>query len=355
MITYTTGNLFLSSAEALVNTVNTVGTMGKGIALQFKDLFPHNFKIYADNCKNGNVNIGKMLVVKDSNPEYGSKLIINFPTKKHWRNPSKYEYISEGLKDLRRVIIDNNIRSIAIPPLGCGNGGLNWEIVKTWIENELSNLADINIFVYQPVTDKNIRQDIVHKEATLNPMRAMLLYAMFYYETLGEYCSLFVANKLAYLFQILGESSFSRLKFKPHYYGPYCSQVGYILREVNGSYIRGLEQMMPKPFDAIDLQYDKKQEVSNYIRTNLDDNQTQCLKILIKLISGYQSALSLEILASVAFIRYNNPNIGVQQTIAEIQNWSPRKKHLFKDKYIDIVYQHLNSFFATAISCKTSS
>ena len=351
MITFTTGNLFLSSAEALVNTVNTVGTMGKGIALQFKDLFPHNFKVYAENCKNENVHIGKMLVVKDNNSEYGDKIIINFPTKKHWRQPSKYEYISEGLKDLRRVIVENNIHNIAMPPLGCGNGGLDWEQVKTLIETELSNLPDVNILVYQPNMDGIVQQEIIHKNVTLNPARAMLLYAMFYYETLGENCSLFVANKLVYLLQILGESSFSKLKFKPHYYGPYCPQVGYMLRAVNGTYIRGLEQMMSKPFDTIELLYDKKQEVSDYIHTQLDDEQTQRLKRLVKLIAGYQSALSLEILASVAFIRYNNPNIGLEQTITDIQNWSPRKKHLFKEKYIDIAYQHLNSLFANGTAC----
>ncbi len=351
MITFTTGNLFLSSAEALVNTVNTVGTMGKGIALQFKDLFPHNFKVYAENCRNENVRIGQMLVVKDSNPEYGDKIIINFPTKKHWRQPSKYEYILEGLKDLRRVIIENNIHDIAIPPLGCGNGGLDWERVKTLIENELDNLPNVNVLVYQPNLGSSVQQEIIHKNATLNPARAMLLYAMFYYETLGENCSLFVANKLVYLLQILGESSFGKLKFKPHYYGPYCPQVGYMLREVNGTYIRGLEQMMPKPFDPIELQYDKKQEVSDYIHTRLDDEQVLRLKRLVKLIAGYQSALSLEILASVAFIRYNNPEIGLEQTITDIQSWSPRKKHLFKEKYIDIAYQHLNSIFVSGATC----
>src|SRR5690554_3848087 len=142
MIRYIKGNILESSAEALVNTVNTEGVMGKGIALQFKKAFPTNFNIYAAACKEGRVEVGKMLVVEDSNLECGSKYIINFPTKQSWRKPSQYSYIESGLDDLISVINTKEITSIAIPPLGAGNGGLEWEKVKGIIERKL---ADIHI------------------------------------------------------------------------------------------------------------------------------------------------------------------------------------------------------------------
>ena len=129
MIKYVTGNILDSDSEALINTVNTDGIMGKGIALQFKKAFPANFKLYQKACKDKIVDIGKLLITKDSSLASGTKFIINFPTKKSWRKPSEYSFIESGLDDLLRVTQLNNIKSIAIPPLGAGNGGLEWEKV----------------------------------------------------------------------------------------------------------------------------------------------------------------------------------------------------------------------------------
>lgn len=153
MIKYTKGDLLSSGAKALVNTVNTVGVMGKGIALHFKEMFPHNFDVYAAACKRKELSPGRMLVVIDSNLTMGERLIINFPTKVHWRHPSRYEYIEEGLKDLVRVIVEYHVTSIAIPPLGCGNGGLQWPIVKDMIEHALAGLDNVEITVYEPSSE----------------------------------------------------------------------------------------------------------------------------------------------------------------------------------------------------------
>ena len=151
MIQFIKGNIFNSNAQALVNAVNIVGVMGKGIALQFKKAFPENFKAYVQACKNKEIDIGKMFVFKE-NTAYGEKIIINFPTKTHWYYPSKYYYIEKGLDDLIRVIKEYNIKSIAIPALGVGNGGLLWEKVKTIIQNKLNNI-NIDIFVFEPLDD----------------------------------------------------------------------------------------------------------------------------------------------------------------------------------------------------------
>ena len=150
---YTTGNLLESKAQALVNAVNTVGVMGKGIALQFKKRFPLNFKLYAAACKKGEVEIGKMFVVQESDLQ-GDKVIINFPTKTEWAKKSEYEYVEEGLKDLVRVIEAYQIESIAIPALGCGHGGLNWARVKARLEQHSGDLPHIQIEIFEPATDK---------------------------------------------------------------------------------------------------------------------------------------------------------------------------------------------------------
>lgn len=139
--------LLQSGAQALVNTVNTVGVMGKGIALHFKETFPHNFAVYADACRRGELAPGRMLVVEDSSLTTGKRLIVNFPTKQHWRNPSRYEWVESGLQDLVRVIAQYHISSIAIPPLGCGNGGLDWNKVKPMIEQALSPLEGVDVMV----------------------------------------------------------------------------------------------------------------------------------------------------------------------------------------------------------------
>jgi O-acetyl-ADP-ribose deacetylase (regulator of RNase III) len=149
MLRFTTGNLLDSSAEALVNTVNTVGVMGKGIALQFKQAFPQNFQMYRQACLNGTLQTGQLLVVKDHDLLTGERLIINLPTKRHWKLPSTYEYVESGLVSLVAYLNANAVQSMAMPALGCGNGGLDWKIVKPMIERHLAEL-EVSIWVYEP-------------------------------------------------------------------------------------------------------------------------------------------------------------------------------------------------------------
>jgi len=184
-----------SGAEALVNTVNTVGVMGKGIALQFKELFPNNNKAYIDACKRKELEPGKLLAVWDENMHLGKKLIINFPTKIHWRNPSKYEYIEKGLDALRELLLSRKITSVAIPPLGSGNGGLDWQKVRPMIEESLKGLPT-NILIYEPnaAIKQILQKQDAKKKVALTAPRAVLLYALFAFESMGEYSSLFAAN-----------------------------------------------------------------------------------------------------------------------------------------------------------------
>ncbi|WP_316846532.1 macro domain-containing protein [Pedobacter psychrodurus] len=341
---YIKGNLLDASTQALVNTVNTVGVMGKGIALQFKERFPLNFKIYLEECKKGSVVPGKLLVVNDGTLE-GERTIINFPTKTEWYKKSQYSYIEEGLKDLSRIILEREIKSIAIPPLGCGNGGLKWEKVKPMIEEYMGRLEGVDIIVYEPndQVKQILKQQDQNKDVKLTPAKAILLYAMFYYDSLGENTSLFIANKLAYFLQRLGEGNFKRLKFQALHYGPYSVQVEHMVQAMNGKFIRGLEQNELKAFEPFELQYTRLAEVSDFVKRELTSDQQNIIKQLVKLLDGFQSALSIEILASLDFVKKENPGISKEEAAVSVK-WSERKKKLFKDKYIDIAWEHLLNY-----------
>ena len=350
MINYTTGDLLQSGAQALVNTVNTVGVMGKGIALHFKETFPHNFAVYADACRRGELAPGRMLVVEDTSLTTGKRLIVNFPTKQHWRNPSRYEWVESGLQDLVRVIAQYHISSIAIPPLGCGNGGLDWNKVKPMIEQALSPLEGVDVMVYEPSARaaEVLARQTRHSDVRLTPARAMLLYAMFCYEAHDERCSLFVANKLSYFYQMLGEEAFAKMPFVAHYYGPYSVSVAHMLSAVNGKYLHGLEEMDRKPFEALMLDYDHKAEVGEYVHTRLSARQIEHIRQLLRLIDGYESAYALEVLASVAYVRSQEPGISLDDTFQRIEGWSQRKRDLFKREHIEAAYRHLDAMIPTA-------
>lgn len=329
-----------AKTEALVNTVNTVGVMGKGIALQFKESFPHNYKVYADVCKRHELAPGKLLAVWDNSMLLGKRLIVNFPTKTHWRKPSEYAYIEDGLVALRELIETQKISSIALPPLGCGNGGLDWNVVKPLIEKHLGGL-DSEIVVFEP--NDHIKA-ILQKQATtkavkLTPARAQLLYALFAYESMGEHSSLFAANKLAYFYQRLGQPL--QLTFTAQHYGPYAIGVEKVLYALNGVFLKGMEQGQVKAFEPLMLNYEKWNEINDYVQNELSPGAKAINQKLLTLINGFTSDLSLEILATTDFIIQNNPEFGIDEIMAKIKSWSRRKSELIKREYVEIALGHL--------------
>jgi len=340
---YITGNMLEAEVQALVNTVNTVGVMGKGIALQFKEHFPMNFKIYAAACKNGEMQIGKLLVVRE-NTIKGERIIINFPTKTEWYQKSQYRYIEEGLIELVDVIKEYNITSIAIPPLGCGNGGLKWEKVKALMDKYLSSVTNVEIQIYEPNDEVKaiLQKENIKKDIGLTAARAMLLHALFKYERLGEVATVFAANKLAYFLQKSGEPL--RLQFEPYRYGPYAQAVEKVLYALNGKYLKGMEQMQARAFEPLQLNYERYPEVETFVKTNLNPQQKQRLEDLFKVIEGFESTLSLEILASTHYIISENPKFTEEEVFIKIQDWNERKKNLITKEYINIALDHLETY-----------
>jgi len=341
MIEYTTGNLLEADTEALVNTVNTVGVMGKGIALQFKEQFPMNFKRYADACKRKELVPGKLLVTTEHTVQ-GDRTIINFPTKTEWFRKSSYSYIEDGLLALAKVIGEKGIQSIALPPLGCGHGGLDWNKVRPMIEKHLGELS-ARVVVYEPnEAVKAILQKETQRDAKLTPARAMLLHALFDFEQQGERASLFVANKLAYFLQLLGEPL--RLKFVAHHYGPYSVQVENVLYQLNGAYLRGLEQKNAKPFEELQLVHARREEVERYVATELSAEQRARLALLTEFVQGFRAAYALELLASVAYIRQSASITGTDAIIDRMSEWSERKQAMADREAVRIAQEHLENF-----------
>ncbi len=343
MIQYVTGNLLESEAEALVNTVNTVGVMGKGIALQFKKKFPNNFKIYAKACKNKELKIGKLQVTEDETMFSGRKIIINFPTKTDWRKPSEYSYIQEGLNELVKLINERGIKSIAIPPLGSGNGGLDWNKVKRILENKLSDI-NCEIFIYEP--SSNIREVLRKERVKLTPARAMLLSVLYELVRNGEFVSEFSAEKIAYFLQRFGTKEVFKLTFKPNFYGPYSGKVRHVLYYLNGSYIMGYSAKDKKPFEELGLIPDAENDVINYLAKSENSEYKFIAEKTKKFLSGFYSPFGLELLSTIDFIRSEKGANTHESITHELENWSKRKKSLFMNpKFIDIAMSNIQSQF----------
>lgn len=351
MIRFVKGNLLESDAQVLVNTVNTVGVMGKGIALQFKEAYPNNYLLYRKACKEHKVCVGKMFVTTDRSLYKGEKVIVNFPTKTTWRKPSEYSYIQNGLADLRNQIEIHHWTSIAIPPLGSHNGGLDWNVVKPMILNALSDL-NCEVLIYEP--SDAIVERMKSERVKLTPARAMLLYMLCKMTSEGEFASEFAAEKLAYFLQKFGAGANFNLSFKGYYYGPYSGKVKYVLHYLNGSYIKGVGDLQQKPFDYIWLAPDTRNVVTGYLERPENLKLKKICDVTSNFLSGFYSNYLLELLSTVDFILSTNEELTNWRTMGRLEvieltesfiaKWSERKKQLFSDrKYVGIVIDHIKS------------
>jgi len=345
MIRFTQGNLFDAQVDAVVNTVNTVGVMGKGIALMFKDKFPENYKAYAAACKRGEVQIGKMFVTPS--PELsGPRWIVNFPTKKHWRQPSKLEWIAAGLKDLRKVIAEKGIRSVAIPPLGSGNGGLEWSEVRSLMETALADIADTEVVVYEPTAKyQNIAKG--RGVEKLTPARAMIAEMIRRYGLLGLECSILEVQKLAWLLtrvlQRIRLKDPLKLSFDANRYGPFAPQLTHLLNALDGSYLHCEKRVADaSPFDVIHFDQEWKPRLLAYLATSDAAAYVEAINKTDDLIDGFQSPLGMEALATVDWLltrEQAEPTVtGMRQAL---QGWgggtaaAERKQKLFTDRLLE--------------------
>lgn len=342
MIRHAEGNLLDADVEAVVNTVNTVGVMGKGIALMFKEAFPENFRQYQAAVKRGEVEIGRMLVIERPVLTGGPRWIINFPTKRHWRASSRLEWIESGLEDLRRVVVELGIRSIAVPPLGCGNGGLDWKDVRPRIERALGSLPGVDVALYGPSRDY---RNVAKKKGVerLTPARALVAELVRRYWVLGNSCSILEIQKLAWFLEREIESQGLenplKLEFVAHRYGPFADKLRHLLDGLDGSYLKSDVRLADaKPSDVIAFDDARRERVELYLRTEAASYQP-ALEATARRIDGFESPLGMELLATVDWLLAREARRPELESIKEgLRTWpggvdaGSRKLRIFDDR-----------------------
>jgi len=325
MITEAHGDLLNADVDALVNTVNTVGVMGKGIALQFRRAYPEMFDAYTRACKAGEVQVGRMHVWP-TGALTGPKFIVNFPTKKHWRAPSQMAYIDEGLVDLVSVVKEFQIRSIAIPPLGAGNGGLDWAEVRPRIESALGDVPDVDVRLYVPEGAPAAASMKPRAAKLLTLGRAALIEVVEGYVRTAVGASPIEVQKLMYFLQEAGEPL--RLRYQAHLYGPYADNLRHVLNELEGAYLIGYgdgsarvqqaEPIVPLPGAA-----EKAAEVlSKHPETRAR------IKRVLAVADGFDSMYGMELLATVHWAATHDADdpSDVPGIIKRVQSWNKRKR-----------------------------
>ncbi|MBE7488458.1 MAG: hypothetical protein DIKNOCCD_02153 [bacterium] len=338
MVEFKSGDILKDDAEALVNTVNCVGVMGRGIALQFKNAFPENFKEYAKACKQGKVQPGKMFVFETgqlTQPRY----IINFPTKRHWRGKSRMADIESGLESLVEVLKKKGIRSVALPPLGCGLGGLDWSEVRSRITKALESLEGVHVVVYQPEgapeTDTMAHS---RKVPNMTPGRAALVELMDRYlkGLLDPFVTLLEVHKLMYFMQEAGENL--RLDYEKGHYGPYANKLRHVLNAIEGHYVSGYADGGDAPDKRLNLVPGAVEEASAFLDEHGDTRER--FDKVTDLVEGFETPFGLELLSTVHWVMEHENTDELDDIVKRTYAWEDRKRQ-FSPRQIGIAVDTL--------------
>ncbi len=336
MIELRRGDLFEADAEALVNTVNCVGVMGRGIALQFRKAFPENYKEYKAICARDELHPGVMFIHERLNaPRY----IINFPTKRHWRGKSRMEDIEAGLKTLVEEVRTRGIRSIAIPPLGSGLGGLDWADVRPRIETAFQVLPEIQVQLFEPggapAPARMARAETAPKMTTgraalLGLMRRYLAAAM------DPAISLLEIHKLLYFMQAGGEKL--RLRYAKGPYGPYAENLRHLLNLIEGHFITGYGDAEDRPDKQIELRREASEQAKALL-THHPATQKRFVRVG-DLIEGFETPFGMELLATVHWVATHEGATNADDAVALTYAWNPRKR-MFREEHVHRAWDEL--------------
>lgn len=339
MIEYTRGDLLHTDAEALVNTVNCVGIMGRGIALQFRETFPDNFKAYSSACKRDEVQPGHMFVYETgwmTNPKY----IINFPTKRHWRGKSRIEDIDSGLVALRNEVKKREIRSVAIPPLGTGLGGLDWAEVKPRIEQAMKGLEKVRVIVFEPNESPDGRPSAQSRSVpNMTPGRAALvgLIQRYLAGLMDPFVSLLEIHKLMYFMQEAGQRL--QLHYTKAPYGPYAENLRHVLSRIEGHMISGYEDGGDAPDKRLELVPGAARDADSFLH---GDSETRArFERVANLVEGFETAFGLELLSTVHWAVAHESARGAEDVVSKVYAWGERKKH-FSPRQIKVALDTLS-------------
>ena len=339
MIRFKTGDILAEDAEALVNTVNCVGIMGRGIAFQFKKAFPENFRVYAEACARGEVRPGRMFVFETgtlTNPRY----IVNFPTKRHWRGNSRIEDIDAGLKDLVEAIRTRGIRSIAVPPLGSGLGGLEWSDVRPRIEKALYGFNDLQVVVFEPRDAPEAERMVRSRGAPkMTTGRAALVGLMDRYLNglLDPFVTLLEVHKLMYFMQVAGQPL--KLRFAKALYGPYAENLRHVLNTVEGHFISGYGDGGDRPDKTLKLVPGAVEDATGVLHRSHATRKR--FDRVVDLVDGFESAFGLELLSTVHWVLDREAPESREHLIALTYAWNDRKKR-FSPRQIGLAADVLN-------------
>ncbi len=324
MIEFKTGDILAEDAEALVNTVNCVGIMGRGIALQFKNAFPDNFKAYEAACSRGEMQPGRMFVFSTNqlgNPRY----IINFPTKRHWRGKSRMIDIEAGLQALAAEISARNIGSVAVPPLGSGLGGLNWAEVRPHIEHALVGLPGVRVVVFEPSRAPDTKHITRPREVPrMTAGRAALVGLMHRYlgGLMDPFVTLLEVHKLMYFMQEAGENL--QLRFAKAIYGPYAENLTHVLRAVEGHFVSGYADGGDAPDKQLELVPGAVAEATAALA---DHPKTRArFDRVADLVQGFETPFGLELLSTVHWATAHGKARSADEVIAATYAWNDRKR-----------------------------
>jgi O-acetyl-ADP-ribose deacetylase (regulator of RNase III) len=342
MIEYRKGDLLKSGADALVNTVNTEGIMGKGIALQIKRNYPSVFKSYQAAAKRGEIQVGKVQVVA-TNQLGAPRFILNFPTKKSWRHSSQLMYIHEGLPALVAALKEHGIKSVAIPPLGAGNGGLDWALVKPLISNAFASVEGIQVIVYEP---SGIEYVAEVKTTHWTSFQLQLAAALFDYAALGDSLTQIEIQKLAYFLQRAG-GNFD-LRFIPNRYGPYSDSLRHVVSGLEGKLFTGLRAGKARAFDELSFVASSYLVVISQLNEQPEEERRPWQNVQ-KLIYGWESPYGLELLATLDWILQDNPGLKRDQLLEAVSawggtakpDWGRRKAAQMKPEHLKLAFEHL--------------
>ena len=339
MIERTNGNILTDDSEALVNTVNCVGVMGKGIALQFKKAFPENFKAYEAACRREEVRPGRMFVFETGqmfNPRY----IINFPTKRHWRGKSRYDDISSGLQALVREVRERKIRSIAIPPLGSGLGGLQWGRVKAMIETAFEEIPNVQVKLYEPKgSPAAVDMPVGTAKPKMTIARALLIKLMKQYARFAYRLTLLEIQKLAYFLQESGMDL--KLRYVKHLYGPYAHNLNKVLEILEGHQICGYGDTQ-KPDVEISLLPNANKAADRFLQRN--PRAVKHLEKVADLVDGFETPYGMELLASVHWAAIHDGEVyDAESAVIAMASWNDRKRRLFKPTHVRLAWERLQA------------
>lgn len=339
MIELTRGDIVRADAEALVNTVNCVGVMGRGVALQFRKAFPENFKVYKAACDRREVRPGRMLVHelgRLSNP----RLVINFPTKRHWKDKSRIEDIEAGLHALIEEVRRRGVRSVAIPPLGCGLGGLDWREVRPRIEAAFMRVPDVRVLLFEPagapeaekmITDRRVPRMTVGRAALVGLMRRYLAGVM------DPAVSLLEIHKLMYFMQEAGESL--RLRYQKAPFGPYAENLRHVLSQIEGHFIRGYGDAEDRPDKPIELIAGVTEQAEEFLEAHPDTRER--FGRVVGLIEGFETPFGMELLSTVHWVATREGASTAEQATAGTYAWSDRKR-IFTEDHVRTAWEVLD-------------